>query len=54
MSHSVVNSGLKKITSAGNLVAGDLLTMIQADRRDSCSVRVGYYHGDEKIRGGLD
>jgi hypothetical protein len=54
MSHSVVNSGLKKITSVGNLVAGDLLAMIQADRRDSCSVWVGYYHGDEKIRGGLD
>jgi hypothetical protein len=45
---------LKKITGAGNLAAGDLRTMIQAVRRDSCSVLVGYYREDEKIRGGLD
>jgi hypothetical protein len=36
------------------MAAGDLYAMIHAGRHDSCLVQKGYYHGDEKIREGLD
>jgi hypothetical protein len=42
------------IAGAWNLAAGNLYATIRAGRWDSRSVRVRYYRGDEKIRGGLD